>query len=854
MLREFTKFKGLLPSIDSRRIPEPYVVEGRNFMVGVDGPYSAFASEELLERSATNPFLPQSFTTDAALSSWIFLPDGIYEPDISSGRIVPVLLFNGVDVTYFAPWTHALVGGKHFFANPFVGLVKYDPLDGSWVNLIGGSVPVGVHSVTDSGGRLVVLATGLIAWSAIDDGTNLVPSTSTGAGFQSISIVGSYTADSLLGVQRTPEGFLAFTKNGTLRARNTNNLVPYQVSRFSFAQTPLNAWCITLLEDKSILFLASTGLFVTDGNSVKPYNEILGSHLRDNIFPSLSFKDNGYICIKYLPSLNWTCILYSSSGALGVYNSAFVIDMQTGEVGKMSKLVVGVGEFQIAGGTFPGIRAGYIDLEGSLFLFSRTSSNISFTLVENFGYAYRFYLPQVDYGIRYEFGYRRFPVNNWMYTEDPTKFVSNNLSAGVYDEWAIQSVWPDSDYNALPVNVNGELDNPVVFAPQITHIDNFVDVGGTDLGVHSSVDGITWIDQTGGTLFPGVYLISPLGAVYVKSFITNARAVVPGLTSNDYDVEVVFQNFTSGPDFPTKSFSLRQGIFQPAYNIILTKFGVFLDSETGNTSAEGIYLVDVLALTSIKIRARIIGSTIDVWVDDNFAFTWTDPGNTYPTGDPAMTKYDVPSAALAAHPEYGANFNIFDTSLDGMMITSFQVSDVTARYEFSSQMFNSVILDLVGTELVPREQIPLDSSVTIGLLRLQDEAQINEMSLVTDVSIGMLDSSSTSDVVFTDWMADAGVSHFVDWMAGTVENFSDWGFESPATTDYTATLISSIDGATAIDGMNKVLTLPRQEGKQRIYDAYNTGLYHTVVISAENAGESIALKTLGVEMKQVGVL
>ena len=641
MFREYVQFKGLLPPVDPRRVSEPHIVEGRNFMVGVAGPHSAFAADEVFRRAACLPFLPQVFTTDAATSSWIFLADGVYELNISSGRLLPVFLYGGVDVTYFAPWTHALVGGKHFFANPFVGLIKYDPLDSSWVSLSGGSIPAGIYSITDSGGRLVILSTGIVSWSAIDDGTNLTPSTSTGAGFQSLSVVGSNTFASLLGIQRTAEGFLAFTTNGILRARNTNNLVPYQVTRFSFAQVPLNAWCITLLEDKRILFLASTGLFVTDGNSVTPYNEILGSHLRDNIFPKLCFKGNGYVSLKYLPSTNWVFVLYSSSGSLGAYDSAFVIVVQLGEIGKLSKLVSGIGEFQIAGGTYAGIRAGYIDLKGSIFLFSNSGSNLVSVSADNFDYGYKVFFREVNYGTRYEFGYRRFPVNNWSYTEDPTAFVANNLSTGVYDEWKIQSSWPDSDYNSFPLNVNGELDNPVIEA---------------------------------------------------------------------------------------------------------------------------------------------------------------------------------------------------------------------AQYTFSTIMYSAVIFDVVGIGLVDREQASVDSSITVGLLRLQDEAQLNEMSLVTDVSIGMLDSSSTSDITFIDWMADAGIDHFVDWAAGPNENFSDWGFETSATTDYTATLISSIDGASAIDGMEKVLTLPRQNGKQRIYDAYNTGLYHTVVISAENAGESIALKTLGVEMKQVGVL
>ena len=33
-------FKGLLPPLDRRRVNEPYCVEGMNFVMSVDGPYS----------------------------------------------------------------------------------------------------------------------------------------------------------------------------------------------------------------------------------------------------------------------------------------------------------------------------------------------------------------------------------------------------------------------------------------------------------------------------------------------------------------------------------------------------------------------------------------------------------------------------------------------------------------------------------------------------------------------------------------------------------------------------------------------------------------------------------------------
>ena len=222
---KLTDIEGLYPNIDARRIEQPHILKGRNFIWSFDGPYSGLGygllsadSDEDVKLGAAEYI--QYIDLEGLLL--VLCSTGVYEYDPVARTYTQLHALTATQFTKMYKWTYARVGLFYYISHPGLNvpdadtgtILKIDISDKT-ITEITDSVPVGAMALTSSRGRLIVLGDNQYSWSGLDDGSNLTPSLVTGAGAQGLSIIGGtpYT------LERTANGFFVFTSEGILIAR-----------------------------------------------------------------------------------------------------------------------------------------------------------------------------------------------------------------------------------------------------------------------------------------------------------------------------------------------------------------------------------------------------------------------------------------------------------------------------------------------------------------------------------------------------------------------------------------------------------------------------------------------------------
>lgn len=250
------------PYYDAKQLAEFSVVGGKNFMPTVSGYRSAFGSDVLSDRSLDTRLLLNaqifSLVEDVLILCNRY---GImqYDPD-SEGWFY--LVHSSSELSSAYPWSIAYVGGDWFFCKRGFGVWRYriDERSGMFVS---DNVPTDPVSVCSSGGRLVILGHSTYAWSAIGDGTDLATSLETGAGFQSLSLIGGKP----LAVRSNTIGFLVYTTAGIIRVEAIDTPNPfYHKVLTADDYAPVSPWAICEIGTGSHVFLAKSGLYATSGD------------------------------------------------------------------------------------------------------------------------------------------------------------------------------------------------------------------------------------------------------------------------------------------------------------------------------------------------------------------------------------------------------------------------------------------------------------------------------------------------------------------------------------------------------------------------------------------------------------
>jgi len=330
---EANSIKGLIPALDRKKVTQPFVVDGKNFIVDVEGAKSGAGADQTAENFLAEPRYTQSFITDADTKAWIFTQGAILRPYYDEQQLEPVYVFT--EPVEKQPWSHALVGGKHYFARRDVGLIEYDPLTDAWLIVdgvtYGANIPDNIVACTESDGRLVVLAQGLVAWSTVDDGSDFALSTATGAGAQSLSILGSYSLDSVIGIYKVVDGFITMTRDGMMKSTITRTIIVFRHRVLSKKYVPVNAWSVVQDRDDSIIYLAIDGLYKTEGDIPKLWQPLMSEYLRIHILDVASDTSEGIFKLQYLLNRDYLIVHYAENAQKGIYTKAWMLAIKIDE-------------------------------------------------------------------------------------------------------------------------------------------------------------------------------------------------------------------------------------------------------------------------------------------------------------------------------------------------------------------------------------------------------------------------------------------------------------------------------------------------------------------------------------------
>ena len=140
------QFKGILPALDRRQPIDKFVLDGQNFLVDAEGPFSAFGSEFVSYAHFRNPENDRTFRVGNDI--FLFTESAVLRFDTNSELYYPVFVFP-VNNTNF-PWSQATVGGVHYFAKKGSNVFSYNPLTIAWTNIITNVITT-PHAVTASG-------------------------------------------------------------------------------------------------------------------------------------------------------------------------------------------------------------------------------------------------------------------------------------------------------------------------------------------------------------------------------------------------------------------------------------------------------------------------------------------------------------------------------------------------------------------------------------------------------------------------------------------------------------------------------------------------------------------------------
>jgi hypothetical protein len=371
--REHRIFRGLQLGIDRKRVNEPYCASGKNFYVNVDGPISGFGKQWRMYKELLESRGAQSLRNAAEDDMYWFSANSINDWDPLARQMVVV--YRHVTRSAWWPWTRAYVGSSLYLCNKEVGIVAHNETTGVWGLLTGGNVPPDPIAVCESGGRLFILAEDRVAWSTIDDGSDagLLPSTSTGAGFQLLSILSSNPRP----VMCLPysDGVLSYCRVGILRSElreNTPN--PFRHRPLSRSHRILNPWCVVGVGEErentpdSHIFMTERGLYKTDGRE-RPiiWDPVASEFFHQNVFPTIdtNLRTNMTIRLGFNFETGWLAVSVSEDSTNASYTKAYVQYMPTNEWGVYNKHHRGFGEVKVGNRFFYGV----VDVQGTIWNF-----------------------------------------------------------------------------------------------------------------------------------------------------------------------------------------------------------------------------------------------------------------------------------------------------------------------------------------------------------------------------------------------------------------------------------------------------------------------------------------------------
>ena len=343
----YNQIEGSFPALDRKKLGKPFVMDGKNYLIDLDGPRSAFGYQ-----CPHDSFTPHQFMQSFVVGGEIFYFARDTAETITqistvawpSRQIIPQLTLT-TDATQpklNLPWTHAFVGTFHYFANRTAGIWQYDAINHIWADITATIGIANIFFITESAGRLICLAQDITAWSAIDDGLDFTPSLITGAGFQALSLVGTLEFDTdYLGLQKTARGYLSFTRKGVLRSEIIDSINPFRHLPGESKQVPLTAWNVTKINATEVVILSRQGLFKTEDGFFKEWQPLQGEYFKNTEIPALQSQTNGFISIYYSQARDEFYVTFAQSEGVSQYTKAWTLYVKADKWGLFNRVFKG---------------------------------------------------------------------------------------------------------------------------------------------------------------------------------------------------------------------------------------------------------------------------------------------------------------------------------------------------------------------------------------------------------------------------------------------------------------------------------------------------------------------------------
>jgi hypothetical protein len=788
--------KGLIPAVDRKKIGEPFLVDAKNVLVDINGPRAAFGHE-----CSNDKFNPLQFMQDFKVKDTIFYFSRdvtetfiqISEMSWVNRQLQHVLTLQSADLLrpkLNHPWTHALVGGLHYFANRTWGVLQYNPSTKTWTDVTATIGVSDIFFITEANGRLCTLADGFTTWSAIDNGMDSAPSLVTGAGAQNISLIGSIEQNSdYLGIAKTSKGFISFTSKGVLRSESIDSINPFRHIPGQAKHVPFSPWGIAKISDVEVAILTSQGLFKTNTGIFEDWHGLMGQFFKRDVMPLLPAGQDGFICIRYSLELDQFFVMFSQNIAASRYNVTYVLDITSDQWGIFNKAHRGFLRIDLGTGNTD-IHFGYVDDNGRICLFTESATSFTIQAADDFGvYNEKLLQPEPWYlgaaallgtAVRVSgFSTKQFPETAGYYEELGVResFKTNKTceiktilasSAHLDDTDVISPAFRRSSFAAIPQTAGKTLRAEFTFV-QDTSINIAVrlNVGPVILVLRSDFVSVTHFFAASA----GIDILSS-GAVKIwMEWVTDA----------------VFDSVHSVMIFPTRDI---------------------VGSETG-----AVHLLKMTVFDT-AIPAVEILTSIDVF----------DAANWFTGGSLLLTAQDL---ILSSYEEQA----VFPTC-------------ISTNHEIC-------VLGPTRQDLTLES---LDSFAEIGLFRFTDEENANRLSLISNVVIGTLDNSETLADISEDWLNDFAVDVFEDWLTISPDVFEDWGEGAITGSRYTQQIRGTLDGYRTFQDQFQELPEALFDGKSKFCSSNSNGLYQTILINALGVSESYHVKTLELSGAITGVV
>ena len=331
-------FPGLAPTVDARRANQPFILDGKNFTIDVDGVNSNFGADILFFATTNSDgmraypgvvyYMPESKRT------FLFNYEGVFEVKIDVLRINLIFNFEEPsqqlkDKYKFHTWSFAQFGTQLYFVHPIFGQVYFFDTATNTLDFI--EELSGVIAVCKGANRLFYVTKSILGWSAIDDPTNITSSTITGAGFQALALVNVQDEDSVITCLPYTQGVITYTKQGYIRSRYVEALNPLQHRAFQHSvEMPFSQKTVIQVWDSSHIWLAKDGFYRSNWiDPLEKWQPLMGDHFQEILTRTILLSPSLYFSThlqKLFVSFN------NSEGPMvspGDFNKSFVYNLET---------------------------------------------------------------------------------------------------------------------------------------------------------------------------------------------------------------------------------------------------------------------------------------------------------------------------------------------------------------------------------------------------------------------------------------------------------------------------------------------------------------------------------------------